>query len=122
MKTAKTPIDILKAHFENLQVAVPEVYTANAMDKEERLVALIKRTLSIVEAVYFQNESQFTLARMEEYGKVIEELKLLGHSYFGSEELLEKAASAAILNAKLPMKKATGPKAPGSGEGQKQAI
>ncbi len=109
MKT--TASDILKSHFEKMKEVIPEVYESQQDEThEEKLFGLMKRTLTIIEAVYFQNRDMFTVARVEEYGKIVEELKALGFDYHGNEELINKAAAAAIMNAKKPMEKAKGKK------------
>ena len=108
----KTPTEILREHFEELKKSVPEVYAQNATPPEEtkadKLYALIRKTLNIIEAVYFQSKENFTFTRAEEYDKVIRELQDLGFSYEANTELLEKATTAALMRAKLPMEKAKG--------------
>jgi len=110
----KTSTDILREHFEELKKSVPEVYARNAAPleetKEDKLYALVRKTLNIIEAVYFQSKENFTLTRAEEYEKVIKELQDLGFSYEANRELLEKAATASLMRAKFPMEKATGTK------------
>ncbi len=110
MKVKLSPSEVLKSHFEKMKEVIPEVYERNepVESKEQKLFDLMKRTLTIVEAVYFQNRETFNLSRAEEYARVIEDLKELGYSYEGNRELLEKAATATILGAKLPMEKAKG--------------
>lgn len=108
----KTSTEILREHFEELKKSVPEVYAQNAAPpaetNEDKLYALIRKTLNIIEAVYFQSKENFTFTRAEEYDKVIKELQDLGFSYEANRELLEKSATAALMRAKLPMEKATG--------------
>lgn len=108
----KTSTEILREHFEELKKSVPEVYAQNATPpeetKEDKLYALIRKTLNIIEAVYFQSKENFTFTRAEEYDKVVKELQELGFSYEANRELLEKSATAALMRAKLPMEKATG--------------
>lgn len=108
----KTSTEILREHFEQLKKTVPEVYAKSAIPpvqtQEDKLFEVVKKTLSIIEAVYFQNREAFTLTRAEEYTKVIQDLEQLGFSYKGNEELLEKAAAVALMKTKLPMEKATG--------------
>lgn len=108
----KTSTEILREHFEELKKSVPEVYAQNATPpaetNEDKLYALIRKTLNIIEAVYFQSKENFTFTRAEEYDKVIKELQDLGFSYEANRELLEKSATAALMRAKLPMEKATG--------------
>ncbi len=110
MKLSSSPSEILKSHFEKMKEVIPEVYEDKSPDetREAKLFALMKRTLSIIDAVYFQNRDMFTVARIEEYGKILEELKILGFDYHGNTELIEKAAAATIMNAKKPMEKAKG--------------
>ncbi len=109
----KTSTDILREHFEQLKRTIPEVYAKAAAPKEEtredRLFEMLKKTLSIIEAVYFQNREAFTMTRAEEYSKIVKELQDLGFGYKANEELLEKAAASALMKAKLPMEKAKGP-------------
>lgn len=102
---------ILSEHFERLKELIPEVYTRTYQPEEtesSRLYALLKKTLGIIEAVYLQDQAMFHQARVEEYGKIIEQLRAMGYEYNGNEELLEKAASQLIMGAKKPMKKAKG--------------
>ena len=109
--TTRASSDLLKSHFDRLKEIIPEVYDSKPTEaeyREEKLFGLMKRSLSIIEAVYFQNRDLFTLARAEEYNKLIEELNDLGFSYLANEELLEKAAAATIMGGKLPMEKAKG--------------
>ena len=115
MKMKTSPTEILKSHFEKMKEVIPEVYEASSEDdtREAQLFELMKRTLSIIDAVYFQNRDMFTIARVEEYGKIIEELKELGFDYHGNTELIQKATAASIMNAKKPMEKAKGPKEEG---------
>lgn len=110
MKMSNSPSEILKSHFEKMKEVIPEVYEEKSPDetREAKLFALMKRTLGIIDAVYFQNRDMFTLARVEEYGEILEELKKLGFDYHGNTELIEKAAAATIMNAKKPMEKAKG--------------
>ena len=69
---------------------------------------MLKHSLGVIEAVYLQNEENFSLSKSEEYAKIIEELKALGYDYQGQHELLGKAANFMIMKAKKPMEKATG--------------
>lgn len=103
--------EILRAHFEKLKETLPKVYESSVQEEEtteERLFDLLKRSLTVIEAVYFQNSDMFTVSRAEEYKAIIEELKDLGFDYKGNTELIGKATTAAILEAKLPMEKAKG--------------
>lgn len=108
----KTSTEILREHFEELKKSVPEVYAQNAAPpeetKEDKMFELIRKTLNIIEAVYFTSKENFTFTRAEEYNKVIQELKEMGFSYEANRELLEKATTATLMHAKLPMEKATG--------------
>ena len=108
----KTSTDILREHFEQLKKTIPEVYAQAATPKEEtredKLFEMLKKTLSIIEAVYFQNRDAFTMTRAEEYAKIVKELKEMGFGYRANEELLEKVAASALMKAKLPMEKAKG--------------
>lgn len=105
---------ILTDHFERLKELIPEVYTKDlpheSQNMSERLFEVLKRSLQIIEAVYLQDREMFHSARIEEYGKIIKELKELGFEYHGNEELLEKATSGMIMAAKKPMEKAKGSK------------
>lgn len=105
---------ILSEHFERLKELVPEVYSQQIVKEEEpestKLFGMLKKTLGIIEAVYLQNRDMFNQARVEEYGKIIEELKALGYEYRGNDELLDKAANQLIMAAKKPMEKAKGSK------------
>jgi hypothetical protein len=124
MNLPTSPSDILKSHFEKLKEVIPSMYeeVSGNESEEEKLFDLLKRSLTIVEAVYFQNREMFTLARMEEYGKIIEELAALGYDYHGNKELMEKAAAAAIMNAKLPMEKAKGKAVDSQSDPAKKAM
>ncbi len=110
----KTATEILKEHFEELKKAVPEIYAKSAIrpetTKDQQLFEVVKKTLQIIEAVYFQNREMFTATRAEEYSKIVKELEALGYSYGANAELLEKATAAALMRAKLPMEKAKGTK------------
>ncbi len=108
-----TSTELLRQHFEKLKNSIPEVYEKSAhVDEtnEDKMFAIIKRSLSIIEAVYFQNSEMFTASRAEEYALIIADLKKLEYNYTGNVELLNKATKAAILSAKLPMEKAKGNK------------
>jgi hypothetical protein len=109
----KSTTELLREHFEKLKQSIPEVYEASSQDEEsqeDKLFGLIRRSLTIIEAVYFQNREMFTPSRAEEYTSIIDELKELGFYYSGNPELIEKAARSAILSAKKPMAKAKGNK------------
>ena len=110
--------EILSAHFEQLKALIPEVYKHEPEadnDRAFKLYELLKRSLGIIEAVYLQHGEDFKGVRMEEYGKLIRDLKSLGYDYQGNEELIEKAAGYLILQNKKPMEKAKGSKKSGQG-------
>ena len=102
----------LSEHFEKLKELIPEIYTTNFPREEEndttRLYAILRRSLRIIEAVYLQDRDMFHTARIEEYGRIISDLKDLGYDYKGNEELLDKATGQLIMAAKKPMEKAKG--------------
>lgn len=105
--------EILSDHFEQLKELVPEIYQQNVYNAEDngiKLYEILKRSLSIIEAIYLQNAEGFKNVRVEEYAKLIRDLKALGYDYHGNEELLQKAAGFLILQNKKPMKKANGSK------------
>ncbi|WP_421878546.1 hypothetical protein [Marinoscillum sp.] len=105
--------EILSQHFEQLKALVPEIYQHQPESEDHRatkLYEILKRSLGIIEAVYLQNAEGFKNVRMEEYGKLIRDLKSLGYDYEGNAELLEKAAGYLILQNKKPMEKAKGSK------------
>ncbi len=105
--------EILTEHFEQLKALVPEIYQHQSQfhdDEATKLYEILKRSLGIIEAVYLQNAESFKNVRIEEYGKLIRDLKSLGYEYSGNEELLEKAAGYLILQNKKPMEKAKGSK------------
>ncbi len=124
MKIKVSPSEVLKEHFEKMKEVIPEVYESKSTDEtnEQKLFDLMKRTLTIVEAVYFQNRETFNLSRVEEYAHVIDELEKMGYSYQGNRELLEKAATATIMGAKLPMEKAKGSAQKSSEDNSKKAM
>jgi hypothetical protein len=103
--------DILRAHFEKLKETLPKVYESSIHEEETtegKLFDLLKRSLTVIEAVYFQNSDMFTVSRAEEYKNIIDELRTMGFDYSGNQDLLSKASAAAIIGAKLPMEKAKG--------------
>lgn len=123
---SKSTTEILREHFEQLKKSIPEVYeasTKNDETKEDKLFDLLRKSLTVIEAVYFQNSEMFTASRAEEYASIIAELKVMGYSYKGNQELIDKAARAAILSAKKPMEKAKGKKeTSASGSSSRQAM
>ncbi|MFY0686081.1 MAG: hypothetical protein JXQ90_02900 [Cyclobacteriaceae bacterium] len=124
MKAVHNPSDILKSHFDRLKEIVPEIYQheIDTSSKEEQLFSLLKRSLGVIEAVYFQNKEMFTPARVDEYSKLIAEMKSLGFSYVANKELMEKAAAAAIMTQKLPMAKAGDATRSKGADGAKKAM
>ncbi|WP_421895450.1 hypothetical protein [Marinoscillum sp.] len=105
---------ILAEHFERLKELIPEVYSQEVMKTEDgdetKLFQLLKRSLGIVEAIYLQGGSPFNPATVEEYARVVKEVKSMGYDYSGNEGLLEKATGQLIMKAKKPMEKAKGKK------------
>lgn len=114
---------ILSDHFERLKELIPEVYSQPASFEEEtdleKMFTLMKRTLGIIEAVYLQDRDMFHDARVQEYGRIVDELGSLGFEYKGNPELLEKAANALIMAVKKPMVKAGAKK---QGDRERKAI
>ena len=109
MTKEKNPL--LSEHFEKLKTLLPEVYARHFREEREtrnqKLFQMLKNALGVIEAVYLQNTEGFTLAKVEEYSKIIEELEQLGYTYNGHPELLDKVANYMIMN-KKPMEKAKG--------------
>jgi hypothetical protein len=111
MNPSNASSEVLKSHFEKMKQILPEVYgrgPAKAPVVEERLLDLLKKSLSVIEAVYLQDQDLFSTAKLEQYHQIIQELKALGFDYQGNQQLMEKAAAAVILQSKLPMEKAKG--------------
>tara|TARA_B100002051_G_C16489980_1_gene512395 strand:- start:135 stop:500 length:366 start_codon:yes stop_codon:yes gene_type:complete len=98
----------LKAHFERLKELVPEVYSRkNDHQAEiEQLYKLLKNSLGIVEAIHLQDNRQLHNASIEEYGKIIYQLELMGYDYEGNDDLLSTAAAQILMKSKKPMQKA----------------
>ncbi|WP_424964306.1 hypothetical protein [Ekhidna sp.] len=105
---------VLSEHFERLKELMPEVYAKHFKEEREtrnqKLFRMLKHSLGVIEAVYLQNNDNFSLSKAEEYSKIIEELQELGYSYSGQPELLNLAAKFMIMKAKKPMEKAKGRK------------
>jgi len=103
---------VLSEHFERLKELLPDVYAKHFKEEREsrnqKLFRMLKHSLGVIEAVYLQNNDNFSLSKAEEYSKIIEELQSLGYSYSGHPELLSKAANFIIMKAKKPMEKAKG--------------
>lgn len=108
----KSSNELLADHFDRLKTLVPELYlrepNENSTTTSDHMYRLLKRTLGIVEAIYLKNTEGFNPARLEEYAKVITELKSMGYAYEGPEELMENATNNLLLKAKKPMRKAKG--------------
>ncbi len=98
----------LKAHFERLKELVPEVYSKknDHYSERERLYGLLKKSLSVIEAVYLQNQETFGKSSIAEYGKIVYELELMQYDYEGNDDLLSSAAAQILMQSKKPMKKA----------------
>lgn len=120
MRKDKNPA--LEEHFEKLKEILPELYhPINRLPRNisEKLYSLLKSSLSIIEAVYLQHPESFSTARVEAYATIIADLKKLGITYRGNEELLSKAASHLIMQSKMPMERA-GRRKKGGTEGEKK--
>lgn len=104
MSPNKNPI--LAEHFERLKELLPEVYTKpERLSKADKLYKLLKNSLGVIEAVYLQNPEMFHSARVEAYADIIQEVKKLGYTYQANPEIMDKAASQLIIQAKKPMQK-----------------
>ncbi|MDH5609496.1 MAG: hypothetical protein OEY56_08450 [Cyclobacteriaceae bacterium] len=111
MKANKPSPEELNESLKKISALMPLTKTrrmGKGQKKQEELFGLMKRSLTIIEAVYFQSREMFTPVRAEEYSKIITELTALGYAYQGNQDIMDKAATAAILHAKLPMEKAKG--------------
>jgi len=98
---------VLKDHFEKLRELVPEVYSKkNNYTEREHLYDLLKKSLSVIEAVYLQNQDSFGKSSIAEYGKIVYELELMQYDYEGNDDLLSTAAAQILMQSKKPMKKA----------------
>jgi hypothetical protein len=121
MKTTKQQLD---DYFEQLKASIPSSDKRTVPHKpttEEKLVDLIKQSLTVIEAVYLQSPESFTLARVEEYQRIIRDLETMGYDYKAHHALIERAATGAILAARLPMQKAKGSRKQGGEESQSKA-
>ncbi len=120
MRKDKNPA--LEEHFEKLKEILPELYhPINRLPRNisEKLYSLLKSSLSVIEAVYLQHPESFSSARVEAYATIITDLKKLGITYNGNEDLLSKAASQLIMQSKMPMERA-GRRNKGGAEGEKK--
>ncbi|MEP0985005.1 hypothetical protein [Ekhidna sp.] len=103
---------VLSEHFDRLKELMPDVYAKHFREeretKNQKLFRMLKHSLGVIEAVYLQNRDNFSISKAEEYSKIIEELKEIGYSYSGQQELLNLAANFMIMKAKKPMVKAKG--------------
>lgn len=107
MRKDKNPA--LEEHFEKLKQVLPELYhPINRLPRNisEKLYSLLKSSLTIIEALYLQHPESFSAVKVETYAQIISELKSMGITYRGNEELLSKAASQIIMKSKMPMKRA----------------
>ena len=96
-------------HFDELKSILPDLYLTKDQLPEtvaDKLFGLLKNSLGVMEAVYLQSPENFSSARQEAYASIIQELNNLGLDYRGNEEILNKAASQLIMQAKKPMEKA----------------
>ena len=99
----------LDDYFQQLKDSIPssdQRFVPKKPALSDKLVDLIRKSLTVIEAVYLQNPEMFPLARVEEYHRLIDELHALGFDYNAHRSLIERAATGAILSARLPMKKA----------------
>lgn len=102
----------LSEHFEKLKALLPDVYGKHFQvepeTSDQKLFRMLKHSLGVIEAVYLQSSKNFSLLKVEEYAKIIDELKSLGYDYKGQKELLGEAANFMIMKSKKPMEKAMG--------------
>lgn len=99
----------LEQHFHNLREMLPEMYkTGDKLPRNisDKLYAMLKSSLGVIEAVYLQAPEYFSAVKVETYAGIVEDLKKLGINYRGNEDLLAKAASQLIMKTKLPMERA----------------
>lgn len=106
MRKDKNPA--LAEHFQRLKEILPEVYQPRSLFPEndpmnDRLVALLKQALIVIEAMYLQNQESFSTARVEAYVAIVSELNALGVKYSGHEGLMSKSTTSL---ARLPMERA----------------
>jgi hypothetical protein len=108
MNLTNLSTEALKAHIELLKSTIPQSFEKPLLPetREDKMYKLMRKSLSVIEAVYFQNSEMFTSARMEAYHEIIESLNDLGFDYIAHPELLKKYTTVAFVNAKMPMKKA----------------
>ena len=114
----------LEDYFEQLKASIPSSDKRIVPHKpttDEKLVDLIKQSLTVIEAVYLQSPESFTFARVEEYHRIIQDLEKLGYDYQAHHALIERAATGAILSARLPMQKAKGARKQEEERGQSKA-
>jgi Holliday junction resolvasome RuvABC DNA-binding subunit len=100
---------ILDDYFEQLKASIPssdQRFVPTTPGIADKLVDLVKQSLTVIEAVYLQNPEMFPLARVEEYHRVIQALQDLGFDYQAHQALIQRAATGTILSSRLPMKKA----------------
>ncbi len=120
MRKDKNPA--LEEHFEKLKEILPELYhPINRLPRNisEKLYSLLKSSLSVIEAVYLQHPESFSTAKVDAYASIVSDLKQLGITYRGNDELLSKAAGQFIMQTKMPMQRAGKRKKSGE-EGEKK--
>lgn len=98
----------LDDYFAQLKASIPssdQRFIPTQPQLPDKLVDLIRKSLTVIEAVYLQNPEMFPLVRVEEYHHLIDELKLLGFDYQAHQALIDRAITGVILSARLPMEK-----------------
>ena len=111
----------IEDYFAQLKASIPSSdkrIVPHTPTTDEKLVDLIKQSLTVIEAVYLQSPESFTMARVEEYHGIIQKLSGLGFEYQAHQALIERAATGAILSARLPMQKAKTAKQKADDQGQ----
>ena len=103
MRKDKNPA--LAEHFEKLKAILPEVYRPKANSESEKLLGLLKNSLTVIEAVYLQHPESFSTARYDAYSHIISELSKMGYCYKGNEDLIQRATNDLLVQARLPMER-----------------
>lgn len=97
----------LKQHFEQLKLIVPQVYSdITELEKREQVVTLLRRSLTMIEAVYLQEPALFQISRLTEYSNIVKAMEELGIHFRPNAELLKLASDKVLASAKKPMVKA----------------
>lgn len=104
MRKDKNPA--LAEHFEKLKAILPEVYRPKENKESDKLLGLLKNSLTVIEAVYLQHPESFTATRFDAYSNIILELGRLGYTYKGNEDLIQRATNELLVQARLPMERA----------------